>query len=112
LNGPVGDERLANNINISIPGLDTEFAAVVLDSKGFAVSTKSACAGAGGGESAVVKAISGDAARISSSPEQAQARARSTLRFSLSPETTTAQLKDLAKALKDHIARMQTLTKA
>jgi cysteine desulfurase len=95
LNGPHGEERLANNINISIPGLDTEFATVVLDKHGFAVSTKSACAGAGGGESAVVKAISNDAAR-----------AGSTLRISLSPETTLKDIVTLTNVLKSHIETM------
>lgn len=95
LNGPTGEGRLANNINISIPGLDTEFAAIVLDKHGFAVSTKSACAGAGGGESMVVKVISND-----------PARAASTLRFSLSPETTLQNIKDMTNVLKQHIAKM------
>jgi cysteine desulfurase len=100
LNGPTGDERLANNINISITGLDTEFATIVLDKYGFAVSTKSACAGAGGGESTVVKAISGD-----------PARATSTLRISLSSETTFQNLKDLTKVLKNHINKMKLVDK-
>lgn len=95
LNGPVGEDRLANNINISIPGLDTEFATVVLDKYGFAVSTKSACAGAGGGESVVVRSIAND-----------PTRARSTLRISLSPHTTLKNLKDLTAVLKAHIAKM------
>ena len=95
LNGPTGDERLANNINISIPGLDTEFATVVLDKHSFAVSTKSACAGAGGGESAVVQSISND-----------PARSTSTLRISLSPETILQNLKDLTKILKSHSEKM------
>lgn len=95
LNGPYGEERLANNINISIPGLDTEFATVVLDKHGFAVSTKSACAGAGGGESAVVKAISNDAAR-----------AGSTLRISLAPQTTFKDVVLLTKILKSHTQKM------
>ena len=95
LNGPTGEQRLANNINISIPGFDTEFATVVLDKHGFAVSTKSACAGAGGGESVVVKIISDD-----------PALSRSTLRISLSPETTLQNLKDLTKVLKAHIDMM------
>ncbi len=99
LNGPTGDERLANNINISIPGLDTEFATVVLDKHSFAVSTKSACAGAGGGESAVVLAISND-------PD----RSTSTLRISLSPEITLKNLQDLTKVLKSHIKKMSSLT--
>ena len=100
LNGPTGEDRLANNINISIPGLDTEFATVVLDKHGFAVSTKSACAGAGGGESAVVRAISND-----------PARSVSTLRFSLAPDTTHKNLQDLTRVLKSHIDKMNTLTK-
>lgn len=95
LNGPTGQDRLANNINISIPGLDTEFATVVLDRHGFAVSTKSACAGAGGGASAVVREISNDLAR-----------ATSTLRISLSPETKLSDLKRLTKVLKEHIETM------
>ncbi len=111
LNGPTGDERLANNINISIPGLDTEFATIVLDKYGFAVSTKSACAGAGGGESVVVQAISSNPALTTSTPEQARARATSTLRLSLSPDTTLKNIKDLTKILKTHIEKMNSLTK-
>jgi cysteine desulfurase len=100
LNGPTGEARLANNINISIPGLDTEFATVVLDKHGFAVSTKSACAGAGGGESVVVQAISND-----------PARATSTLRISLTPETAFKNLKDLTTVLKSHIHKMKLVDK-
>lgn len=98
LNGPDGEQRLANNINISIPNIDTEFATVVLDKHGFAVSTKSACSGAGGGESTVVKEISGD-----------PARALSTLRISLSPDTTLSDIKDLTKVLKGHVTKMSAL---
>lgn len=96
LNGPVGEERLVNNINISIPELDTEYATVVLDSKGFAMSTKSACAGAGGGESVVVKTISSD-----------PTRARSTLRLTFGPATTLEQLKSCTDTLKTHIEKMR-----
>lgn len=101
LNGAYGEERLANNINVSIPGLDTEFAAVVLDSEGFAVSTKSACAGTGGGESVVVKEISHD-----------RARALSTLRFSLAPDTTKADLQQLTNSLTRHTQKMQNYQKS
>ena len=86
---------IINNINISIPGLDTEFATVVLDKHGFAVSTKSACAGAGGGESTVVREISND-----------PARATSTLRISLSPDTKLKDLERLTAVLKQHINKM------
>ena len=95
VNGADRDDRVANNINISIPGLDTEFAAVVLDKHGFAVSTKSACSGAGGGASTVVLETTAD-----------PARANSTLRFTLGSDTTLAQLKSLTEVLKKHVEQM------
>jgi cysteine desulfurase len=95
INGAVGDERVANNINISIPGLDTEFAAVVLDKHGFAVSTKSACSGAGGGASTVVLETTTD-----------PTRAASTLRITLGPDTTREQLQSLTVVLKQHVEQM------
>jgi len=94
------DDRVANNINISIPGLDTEFATVVLDKHGFAVSTKSACNGAGGGASAVVLATTGDISR-----------ATSTLRITLGLDTTLAQLKSLTAMLKVHVEQMECFNK-
>ncbi len=93
LNGGVTTDRVANNVNISIPGLDSEFAVVVLDIKGVAASTKSACSSAGGGESVVVKTISGDTVR-----------ATSTLRFTLGPDTTSAELDRAVLILADHLA--------
>ncbi len=95
VNGSV-EERVANNINISIPGLDTEFAAVVLDEHSIAASTKSACSGAGGGQSRVVKAISGDAAR-----------ATSTLRFTLGETSNKQEIDTVIKVLTEHIEKMQ-----
>jgi cysteine desulfurase len=95
VNGAIGDDRAANNINISIPGLDTEFAAVVLDTHGFAVSTKSACSGAGGGASTVVLETTADPARASS-----------TLRITLGPDTTLNQIKSLTEVLKKHVEQM------
>lgn len=98
LNGSTGDERIANNINVSIPGLDSEYAVVVLDSKGVAASTKSACAGAGGGVSTVVAELGvGDA------------RARSTIRFTLGEETTLADLKHVCTLLREHVTQMESL---
>lgn len=99
LNGPTGEARLANNINISIPGFDTEYAAVFLDSRGFAVSTKSACAGAGGGESSVVMETSSD-----------PARALATLRFTLGPDTTVENLQSLTETLVGYCKLMEEHT--
>lgn len=92
------DRRIANNVNISIPGLDTEFTVVSLDAAGIAISTKSACSGAGGGVSSVVMSMTGD-----------KERALSTLRFTLGPSTTYSELKRALAALKEHIKKMQSL---
>lgn len=99
LNGPAGENRVANNINLSLPGIDTEYLTVWLDEKGFAVSTKSACSGAGGGESTVVKAISDDSSRASS-----------TLRITLGPDTTKKQLTKLFGEISNHLKLMSKLT--
>ena len=94
VNGPVGEARVANNIHISIPGIDAEFAVITLDVKGIAASTKSACSSKGGGASTVVLEMTGD-----------QARAISTLRFTLGPETTTEQIDQLIDVLTEHLSR-------
>ena len=94
LNGAVDDSRVANNVNISILGLDSEFAVISLDVAGIACSTKSACSSVGGGESTVVMAISGD-----------MARASSTLRFSLGVSTTKSELDQVVAVLSAHINR-------
>lgn len=92
------EHRVGNNVNISIPGLDTEYAAVVLDEHGVAVSTKSACSGADGGESTVVKAITGDAARASS-----------TLRFTLGETSNKQEIDQVIEILQEHITKMQSM---
>jgi cysteine sulfinate desulfinase/cysteine desulfurase-like protein len=91
---------LANNINISIPGFDTEYAVIYLDAHQVAASTKSACAGSGSGESQVVKEISGDAKKASS-----------TIRFSLGPKTKVSDMKKVALVLRRFCAKMAPLTK-
>jgi len=95
INGVQGEDRLANNINFSIPNLDTEYAVIYLDTHGIACSTKSACAGAGGGESVVVKILTNDATR-----------ARSTIRFSLSEQTTLDDTKYAIDVLATHCEKM------
>ena len=97
-NGPAitADDRVPNNVHISLLGYDTEFTVVELDEGGVAASTKSACSGAGGGESTVVLAISGDAAR-----------AKSTLRFTLDPTLTARHIRHVAKLLRKHIDKMK-----
>ncbi len=98
VNGSV-TERVANNINISIPGIDSEFAVVTLDVAGIACATKSACSGASGSGSQVVRAMTGD-----------DARARSTIRITLGPNTTKRELKFLVTTLAPHVEKMRTFS--
>jgi cysteine desulfurase len=97
LNGSMTD-RLPNNVNISLPGFDTEFAVVFLDKQGIAASTKSACSGAGSGRSAVIYAMTKD-----------ESRSASTIRFSLSLETTYKDLQKTTTVLTKYIEQMQPL---
>lgn len=82
-------ERSPNNINISISGVDGEYAAVILDTLGVACSTRSACLGTDGSGSDVIRALypMGD-------------RATSALRFTLGEETTRMDIDTLVIALK------------
>ncbi|MFT7507441.1 MAG: cysteine desulfurase [Acidimicrobiales bacterium] len=95
LNGSA-EQRIANNINISAPGIDSEFAVISLDQAGIACSTKSACSGASGDGSAVVQAITNDTDR-----------ATSTIRFSLGEETTTRDICKAVEVLKSHIQKIR-----
>lgn len=84
--------RVANNCNISIPGIDGEFAVVSLDVQGIAASTRSACAGGKGGGSHVVATMTGD-----------HERANNTIRFTLGEETTKEEIHRTVSALARHV---------
>jgi len=94
INGDI-DNRLPNNVNISIPKFDTEFAVIYLDKAGIAASTKSACSGAGSGKSTVVYEMTKDIDRASA-----------TIRFTLSPTTSLGELSQVTQVLKSYLAKM------
>ncbi len=100
VNGASGEARLPNNINFSLPGFDTEYAVVWLDTHGVSASTKSACAGAGGGISQVVSRSTND-----------EARARSTIRLTLGEETTQRDMEYAIDTVAAYCAKMRGLTK-
>ena len=81
------NERLPNNLNISLSGVDTEFLTLKLDVAGIAVSTMSSCL-KGAKESYVVQALGGG-----------KKRAGSTLRFTLGESTTKKDIETAAKIL-------------
>ncbi|HVU80313.1 MAG TPA: cysteine desulfurase family protein [Candidatus Paceibacterota bacterium] len=57
IHGPQGPARVANNANISIPGLDGDMAVVALNAQGIAASVRSACDTDDESPSHVLKAI-------------------------------------------------------
>jgi len=81
-------ERLPNNLNISLPGTDTEFLTLQLDAAGIAVSTKSSCL-KDEKESYVVKAL-----------REGKKRAPSSLRITVGRYTTKADVGNACVALK------------
>ena len=86
------EHRVANNVNISIPGIDTEFLVVALSGAAVFASTKSACSGSGGGLSGVVFSMTKE-----------RERSLATVRFSLSPDTTLKDVAHTTDLIKEHL---------
>ncbi len=84
--------RIANNALFSIPGIDGDYLAVLMDERGISVSPRSACVGTGAGYSHVVKELTKD-----------EARARGTIRFSLGPSTGRYEVERAVSALKEAV---------
>lgn len=83
-----GKENAPHILNFSFPGIDTDYAVMLLDAEGFAVSTRSACETDSEDGSTTVRLLTGDIAR-----------AQSTLRISWGPETRASELMRFSKAL-------------
>ena len=88
LNGPRMELRVANNLNISIPGLDAEMAVIAMSAEGIAISTRSACS-TGDLEPSHVLASLGVSKEIS----------HSALRITLLPDISEPQVKKIARTL-------------
>jgi len=82
-----GKRQAPHILNISLPGLDTDYAVALLDTEGIAVSTRSACETDSTEGSPVVFVLTGD-----------RARAEATLRISWGPQTPRRELRRFAKA--------------
>jgi cysteine desulfurase len=96
LNGPslslgtTRETRAANNLNVSVPGLEAEMAVIAMDALGVAVSTRSACNIGSAEPSHVIKALG--------VPKELSGTA---IRITLLPSATRAQARRIAEALKD-----------
>jgi len=94
INGDL-DFRLPNNINISIPKLDAEYAVMQFDAAGIACSTKSSCL-TDAGLSYVIFALDSDTERASTA-----------LRFTLGRGTTKKDIDQTLAVLKDILTRQK-----
>lgn len=57
MNGARGTSRIANNLNVSIPGLEAQMAVIALDAEGIAAATRSACGTGSEEPSHVIQAL-------------------------------------------------------
>ncbi len=84
-------ERIASNINFSIPGIDNEFLVLQLDNEGICCSTKSSCL-KGEKDSYVIKALG-----------QSQERMKTSLRFSLGRTSSKTEIDFVIRKLSELI---------
>ena len=100
LNGPSDwSRRLANNLNVSFPGVEGESILLQLDLEGFAASSGSACSTGSTEPSHVLSAIGLD-------PDTAH----STLRLSLGQSNTEEQIDGIAQSIEQITARLRALS--
>jgi cysteine desulfurase len=95
LNGPpAGPNRLPGNVHFSFPGCEGDALLMLLDAKGIACSTGSACTAGVAQPSHVLLAMGAD-----------EARARGSLRFSLGHTTTQDDVDALGAAIGEAVQR-------
>ena len=90
VNGPIGDGRLPGNAHVSLLGCEGDSLLMLLDANGIECSTGSACTAGVARASHVLLAMG-----------LSTADARSSLRFSLAPSTTDAEIDAVAAVLVD-----------
>jgi cysteine desulfurase len=97
LNGPLGDRRLANNVNVAFAGVEGESLIIALDLAGVAASSGSACTTGATEPSHVLRAIGVPDTAIAGS-----------LRLTVGRDNTPADVDALLALLPDIVARLRT----
>jgi len=92
----IGEDRLPNNLNFTLPGIDGEALLIYLDAQGVACSVGSACAAEEGGPSHVLSAIGVE-----------QGNVQSSVRFSLGKTTTKDDIAYTINVLKKVLPLLQ-----
>jgi cysteine desulfurase len=101
LNGPPLEDaavRLANNLNVRIPGVDGQSLLATLSADGLALSSGSACSSENPRPSHVLLAIG-----------LTEDEARASLRFGLSRFTTEAEIDEAARRIAAGVAKLRSL---
>ncbi|MEI6864238.1 MAG: cysteine desulfurase family protein [Candidatus Adlerbacteria bacterium] len=95
---PAFPHRVANNINLSVPGLDREMAVIGLDAEGVAATTRSACNVVDKDPSHVIEAIG--------TPKELHTTA---IRITFLPDATHADARRVARALTEIARRYRSV---
>jgi len=102
LNGPpAGERRLANNLNVAVPGIQGETVLLGLDMEGVAASAGSACTTGTSEPSHVLRAMG-----------LADDRCRASLRFTVGRDTTAEQIDETVEILAEVVGRVRELAGA
>ncbi|MCY6369864.1 cysteine desulfurase NifS [Clostridium ganghwense] len=99
LNGPIGDERLPSNVNVSFKNVDGEALFITLDSMGIYASSGSACSAGAVEPSHVLTAI-----------EVPEEMLKSSVRFSMGERTTEEEVEYLIKVLTEAVERIRNFS--
>lgn len=102
INGPLDENRIVNNINVSFYGVSHEYLVLLLDNEGFSVSTKSACNERDAEESHVLY-------ELSKSKDGDPDRPLSAIRITLGNSSTEKGILALTKAIEKSIKLALTL---
>lgn len=97
INGAAGDNRLPGNANIGFKFVEAESELIMLDGKGIAASSGSACTAGSIDPSHVLLAIGRD-----------ETEARESLRFTLSDSTTMEELDRTVEVLKETVEMLRS----
>ncbi len=99
------EQRLPNNINVCVPGLDAEFSVIKLDAAGIACSAASACTNlADISYSYVIEALQNAESSKNSATEKNPNCKSSSLRFTMGRGTTKRQIDLTLQALRSIIS--------
>lgn len=96
LNGPQGGNRTANNVSITISGIDQDSIMTALDLAGIAASTGSACVSGSSEPSHVIEALG-----------KVRGKNSSTLRLTLGKATTDSEIKQAVKIIAEAIKTLR-----